>query len=81
MIKINVNNQWTCGFVSMNQVQFSANRDNEWPDRFGQASLRRAALCRSGETEICQFEEVAGTELNGVEEGEDRMTDEKKRLS
>ena len=33
-------------------------------------------LCTCGESEFSQFEEVKGTDLNGVEEGEDRISDE-----
>ena len=38
--------------------------------------VRLAALCRAGEADIRQFEDVEETELNGVEEGEDRKSDE-----
>ena len=33
--------------------------------------VRAAAVCRGGEAEISQFEEVEATELNGVEEEEE----------
>ena len=58
--------QWTCGFVSMNQVHFSAGRvtGQTAVDKF----VRLAALCRGVEAEILQFREVEGTEMNVVEE-------------
>ena len=34
VIKLDVRAQWTCGLVSMEQVQFSAGRDSEWPNCF-----------------------------------------------
>ena len=37
---------------------------------------RLAALRRGGESQINQFQEIEDTELNGVEEGEDRMSEE-----
>ena len=38
--------------------------------------VRLAALCRNGEADISEFEGTQGTELSGVEEGEDGMSDE-----
>ena len=38
--------------------------------------VRSAALCRGDEADNRKNEEVEGTELNGVEEGEDEMSDE-----
>ena len=29
--------QWTCGYASMKQIQFSAGRDGEWPNLLRQA--------------------------------------------
>ena len=37
--------------------------------------VRLVALCRGGEAEIRQFEEIASTELKEVEEGADRMSE------
>ena len=39
----------------------------------------RATVCRGEEAEISQCEELEATELSGVEEREDRMTDEEGR--
>ena len=41
MIKLDVNqwsvHKWACEFVSIRQVQFAADMDGEWPNRFRQA--------------------------------------------
>ena len=53
----------------MEQVQFSAGRGSEWPNRFRPA-CKTATLCGGEETEINQRDEIKTTELNGVEERE-----------
>ena len=54
----------------MKQVLFSPGRDGKWPNTFQIDKLvRPGAVCRGAEVE---FE---AKELNGVEEGEDRMTE------
>ena len=60
----------------MKQVQLWAGRDSEWSNRFRQACTVGRALCRGEEADNRKIEEVEGTELNGVEEGEDEMSDE-----
>ena len=60
----------TCGFVSTKQVQFAAASGQTAFDKFA----RSASVCRGEEAEISPFEEVEVTELNGVEDGEDRVS-------
>ena len=54
----------------MKQVLLSAGTDGHWPNRFRIDKLARpASVCRGAEAE------VEATELDGVEEGQDRMTE------
>ena len=55
--------------VELPRRHFSAGKNSEWSNRFRQA-------CKAGGSEDRELEEVEETELNGVEEGRDGMSDE-----
>ena len=84
VIKLDVNNgvytmvctQWTCGFASMKQVQFSQLAGTVSGQAAFDKPVRPAALCRGETAENGQAERGEETELNGVEEGRDEMSDE-----
>ena len=60
----------------MKQVRFSAGRDSEWSSHFFHKPVRRAALSRGVTAENRKVGRNEETELNGVDEERDEMSDE-----